>query len=151
MDLDLIALLGGCLLLAALLYYVIFVRREEPIGSWGKSGLVSLVFVLVPVLLIALWYQSGAENRLKEIGFTPYPGFISSSGVAAGQGKNPIWVFSVEGDLAAVLEFYRRPENHNGWTLVSENEGLLLFRHEKRLVSISANMKSVAFLLSHVE
>lgn len=89
MDLSLIALLGGCLMTAALLYYVIFVRREQPISSWGKSGIVTLMFVLVPVLVIALWFQDGAVNRLEQMGFEPYPGFVSCSGIATGLGEKP--------------------------------------------------------------
>ncbi|HOP18113.1 MAG: hypothetical protein KDI22_06255 [Gammaproteobacteria bacterium] len=151
MDLSLIALLGGCLLLAAVLYYVIFVRREHPISPWGKSGLVTLMFVLVPVLVIALWYQAGAESRLAQIGFTPYPGFASSSGVATGLGENPVWVFSVEGGAKPVLEFYGRPENRKGWALVSESESLLLFEREGKSVAVSAVADSVAFTMRQGE
>jgi hypothetical protein len=147
MDSSLIALLGGCLLMAALLYYVIFVRREHLIISWGKSGLVSLVFVLVPVLLIALWFQSGAENRLERIGFKPYPGFVSSSGIATGLGEKPFWVFSVEGGAETVLEYYRQPENRNGWALVADTESLLLFEREGKSVAVSSLGDSVAFTM----
>jgi hypothetical protein len=145
MDFSLIALLGFCLFFAALLYYVIFVRREEPIGPWGKSGLVILIFLIVPVLIIALWYQAEAERRLEEIGFTPYPGFISSSGVATGSGENPVWVFSLDGDVDAVLDFYKSAENHKGWALVSESESLLMFEREGEALSMFVGAGSVAF------
>ncbi len=147
MDLSLIALLAGCLLLAGLLYYVIFVRREHPVSPWGKSSLVTLVFLLIPVLLIALWYQAGAQDRLVQIGFTPYPGFVASSGVATGLGERPVWVFSVDGGAEPVLEFYRRPDNRKGWVLVSDGRSLLLFEREGKSVAVSAVADSVAFTM----
>ena len=148
MDPALIALLGGCLSLAILLYYVIFIRRDGAVGSWGKSGLLTLLFVLIPVLVIALWNQSGAESRLALIGLSPYPGLTSSSGVATGQGKNPVWVFSVEGGAEPALKFYSHPENHKGWTLVSKSKSLLLFKSEGKTLVISANAESMAFMLT---
>ena len=151
MDLSLIALLGGCLMMAALLYYVIFVRREQPISSWGKSGIVTLMFVLVPVLVIALWFQAGAVNRLEQMGFEPYPGFVSSSGIATGLGEKPFWVFTVEGGAEPVLEFYKLAENRKGWMLVSESKSLLLFEREGKSVAVSAVADSVAFMMGQRE
>lgn len=148
MDPSLIALLVGFVLMAALLYHVIFIRREHPIGSWAKSGLVVFVFLLIPVLLIALGFQAGAENRLQKIGFRPYPGFVSSSGIATGLGENPFWVFSVEGGATAVLEYYRQPENREGWVLVADSEFLLLFEREGQKVAVSAVADGVTFTLT---
>lgn len=147
MDTALIALLAGCLVLAALLYYVNYVHPQEPTGHWGKSGLINLMLVLVPVLVIALWFQDGAEDRLAELGLTPYPGFVSSSGVATGAGESPVWVFSVEGDPEQVLAFYRRAENRAGWSLHSESGSLLLLEKEGRLLSVAASPGSVAIMV----
>jgi len=151
MDLSLIALLGGCLLLAALLAYVIFVRREHLIVSWGRSGLVTLLFMLIPLVVISLWYQAGAETRLEQIGFTRYPGVVSSSGLAVGLGENPVWVFTVEGDAERALDFYRRAENRRGWALVSEGASLLLFEREGRLLAVSADPDSLIIMMRPAE
>lgn len=147
MDFSLLAILIFCVSYAALLYYIIFVRREARLGPWGRSGLVTLLFVITPVLVMVLWYQSGAESRLERMGFTPYPGFVSSSGIAAGQGKAPVWVFSIEGHEGAVLQFYKRDENHVGWSLVSESEmGLMFARGDERL-SVYVGADNAVFTL----
>ena len=145
MDTALFAILGFCLFFAALLYYVIFVRREARLGPWGRSGLVTLLFVITPVLVIVLWYQSGAQSRLAKLGFNPYPGFISSSGIATGSGETPIWVFSIEGDERSVLMFYKKNENHDGWSLVSESETGLIFERGNEVLTVFVGAGSVVF------
>lgn len=147
MDLALIVLLGFCLVLAALLYYVIFVRREKRLSPWGMSSLLALLFIVIPVIMIALWYQSGAGHRLEQLGFQPYPGLISSSGIATGTGKAPIWVFSIEGDDAPVLQFYRQRENHKGWSLVTESHYGLMFKREEEVLTLLVGDGKVVFSL----
>lgn len=145
MDVSLLAILAFCLSYAAALYYFIFVRREARLGPWGRSGLVTLLFVITPVLAMILWYQSGAESRLEGLGFNSYPGFVSSSGIATGVGDAPIWVFTIVGDEDSVLLFYKQSENHAGWTLVSESDMGLVFERGSEKLSILVGEGNVVF------
>ena len=147
MEISLLAILVFCVSYDALLYYFIFIRREARLGPWGRSGLVTLLFVITPVLVMILWYQSGAESRLERMGFSPYPGFVSSSGIATGSGEAPIWVFSIEGNEGSVLQFYRKNENHVGWTLVSESEMGLTFERGSEILSVFVGADNVIFSL----
>ena len=145
MDLSLLAILVFCVLFAAVLYYLIFVKKDVLPDGRAQSGLVTALFVITPVLVIVLWYQSGSESRLQKLGFNPYPGFVSSSGIAAGQGKAPIWVFAIEGDEGSVLQFYKSNENHLGWSLVSESEMGLIFERGSERLSVSVGEGNVVF------
>ena len=147
MEESLLSILVFCLSYAAALYYSIFVRRETRLGSWGKSGLVTLVFVITPVLVMNLWNQSEAESRLERLGFNPYPGFVSSSGIATGSGKAPIWVFSIEGYEGSVLQFYKKDENHVGWSLMSESDMSLIFERGSEKLSVFVGSDNVVFTL----
>lgn len=145
MEPSLLAILVFCISFAALLYYVIFVRREARLSPWGKSGLITLLFVITPVLVAVLWFQSEAESRLERMGFNPYPGFVSSNGIATGSGEAPIWVFSIEGDGGSVLQFYKKNENHVGWSLVSESETGLMFERGGEVLSVFVGAGNVVF------
>ena len=149
MDTSLLTLLGFCWALAAILYYLFVVRREVDLGGLGKSGLIILMFVITPVLVIALWNQSEAEVRLSRVGFNAHPGFVSSVGIATGAGSDPVWVFSVETDENLILNYYKKRENHGPWQLVSESENSLLFQKEAEIMTIHVSDKRVVFSLIH--
>lgn len=145
MDVSLIALLGFNLIFAALLYYFIFIRREQRLGPWAKSGLFAILFIILPLLVMTLWYQAGAAQRLHQLGFTPYPGLISSSGTATGTGESPLWVFSFKGNSDALLQFYKDKNNHKGWTLVSETATGLSFKRGGKMLSVFVSEDNVVF------
>lgn len=147
MDSTLIAILVGGLSFAALLYYVFFIRRETDLSGWGTSGLIAMLFVIAPVIIMALWSQSGAESRLNELGFEPHPGFVSSVGIATGTGRNPTWVFSTDAEAQAIMDFYRQHQNRDGWSLAAERQSSLTFTkaHERMTVHVSEG--SVIFAL----
>lgn len=147
MELSLFVILVFCVSYAALLYYFIVIRREAQPLPWGKSGIVTLSFVITPVLAMILWQQSQAESRLEKLGFNPYPGFVSSNGIATGSGQAPIWVFSIAGHEGSVLLFYKKTENHAGWSLVSESQMSLTFERANEILSVFVDAHNVVFSL----
>ncbi|MCB1957930.1 MAG: hypothetical protein KDG55_19780 [Rhodocyclaceae bacterium] len=143
MDPALLTLLGLFVALAAVLHHVFVVRRADDAGGQGKAGLFVLGAVLIPVVLLALWYQSGAQNRLAEIGFAPHPAFGSSVGAASGAGKQPIWMFATSADPESILAFYREPGNHGGWSLESEANRMLVFDRGRERATITVGQEAV--------
>ena len=139
------ALLALCLLNIAALYYVIYVRKEHNTGGWGKAGLITTLFLLVPVIIVSLWHQQQAEVRLTEIGLQAFPGFKSSSGIATGLGESPFWVFTVEGEPGDALAFYEKPENRGGWRIVSATSANLILERETEVLSIFTNEDTIVF------
>ncbi len=111
------------------------------------AGLVVLMFLLAPVLLIVLWLQADSARKLSDAGFPPHPALGSSMGVATGVGENPVWVFSIEGDRAAIVQFYRDPANHLGWRRVSDSKDMLIFESDGRRMSLFVSDDSAIFAL----
>lgn len=151
METSLLLTLGACLAFAALLYYFFFIRRETDLGARGKAGIFIIICVITPILLIILLDQSGAEDRLRETGFNPYPDFASSVGAATGTDKNPIWLFSTGGNADAVFRFYKEKKNHRGWSLVAEEPGELVFNKGRQRMSIRIDDGNVLFSLGTKE
>lgn len=147
MDTGLIWTLLFCWSLAALLYYVVIVRQERDLGGWGISSLFALIFVITPILLMALWSQKGAEDRLLEIGFKPHPSFDSSIGIAAGVGENPTWIFSTTAAEGVLIDYYKDRENRGTWRVSSENEGGLLFEKGRQRMTLFVGGGNVVFSL----
>lgn len=139
-------LLIGCLLYAAVLFYVFVVRRERDLGGLGKSGLLVLAGLLVPVIGFVLWHQSQSTARLAGLGFKPYPGFKHSVGVATGMGEAPTWVYAVD-DETAVLEFYKKREHHTAWKLTSENSSMLVFVNGDDELTLSVGNGAAVLML----
>jgi len=147
MELSLIIFLIICAAWAALLYYIFIIKKAPDLGAGGRSGIVVFTFVLIPFLAIVLWSQSGSDDRLAELGITPYPGFVSSVGVATGTGTNPTWIYEVTEEEGTLLDFYKNPDNHQGWTIVSgSGMGIALERGAKKL-TIQVNGDKVFFTL----
>ena len=151
MDPTLITLLVTVLAFAGLLYFVFIVRRQPDPGAKGVAGLVVLMFLLAPVLVIVLWLQSDSGQKLSDTGFTPHPALVSSMGVATGVGDNPIWAFSIDGDRAAIMQFYRDPANHPGWQQVSDSENILIFESNDRRMSLFVSDDGAIFALHTVQ
>ena len=147
MEISLISILCGCISFAALLYYFIFAKKEADLGGRGRAGIFSILFVIVPIILIVLFMQFEAESNLVKMGFKPHPSFSSSVGAATGTGENPTWVFSTTGETGSILQFYKNPSNHDGWTLNVENQNLLIFRKDSKKMSVLVNNGNVVFSL----
>lgn len=147
METSLLALLVCLLLFAGVLYYIFIIKQANDLGAGGKSGLFSILFVLAPLILIALWSQSGSEERLSQIGFKPHPSFISSVGAATGSGDNPLWMFSTNADPNSIFQFYKLPENHGDWSMVSESADNLIFTKGEKRFSIFVAKDSVVFTM----
>ena len=151
MDPILTTLLFAVLALAGLLYYVFIVRREADPGGRGVAGVITLLFVLVPVLFITWWLQSDSAQRLSDTGFVPHPALVSTAGVAAGVGENPVWVYSIADDPRIIARFYRDPANRPGWEQVSDSESMLIFESDDRRMSLFVSDHSAIFALHPVQ
>lgn len=147
MDHTLIYFLLGCVAWAALLFYIFVIRGAADLGAGGKSAIVILGALLIPVLGISLWHQNEAPERLKELGFAFHEGLGSSVGVAAGTGPEPMWVYSLNSPPNSVIDFYRRPENHSGWRLTAESPNSLVFERQTLKMTLQVSDEIAAFLL----
>ncbi len=147
MEISLIIILSFTLLFAVLLYYVFIVKRKHDLGARGIAGMIVMIAIIAPILLMVLFNQSGAEQRLKEMGFNPHPDFTGSIGIATGSGENPIWIFSTNAETESIVHFYKERDNHDGWSLISENHNRLFFIKKDKKMSISVSNKKVFFTL----
>ena len=147
MQTSLILILGISLSFAALLYYVFIVKRQLDIGSRGVAGMIVILVIITPIILMVIFNQSGAEQRLKKYGFNPHPDFTGSVGIATGSGENPIWLFSTNTKTEFIVKFYKQADNHDGWVLISENNSRLVFVKKGKKMSINISNKNVFFTL----
>lgn len=148
MDTSLIITLTVLLLFAWSLYYYLFIKRESDFFYLGKSGLVIIMLIIVPILATILYYQAGAKDRLNAVGFTPHSSFDSSVGVATGTGDNPIWMFSTEFQKQAIIDFYKQEQNHKGWKVTSEDEKWLIFTKEDKNMRINISNNTVLLMIA---
>ena len=147
MDPTLITLLIGCILWAVLLCYFFIYRRAKDLGAGGKSALIIITFILVPVIGFVLWGQKQSFQRLEELGFEAYQGLGHSFGVATGAGDSSTWLYSLSSSEDALLDFYRNPAKHKGWKLIAEESGGLTFERGNSKMLIRVSDGNVAFLL----
>lgn len=147
MDKTLIYFLGVCIVWAALLYYIFVIREAWDLGAGGKSAIVVLTALLIPLLGLALWNQNESYTRLEELGFAVYQGFENNVGVASGSDPEPTWLYSLSTAPDAALDFYRRPENHSGWELTSETSESLVFERGVWKMRLQVSGGNAAFLL----
>ena len=120
-----IGMLLFSVLIAGATYYSGFYRPTRFMVSRAQAAFFTILFMLVPVLILTLWLQSNANDTLAKTGFVPFPGTQESSGLAI---TNPNWVFHTQEDRAAVFEFYRDKTNRPGWRLTGENKMMMVFR-----------------------
>ncbi len=141
----------ACLLWVALLYWIFIVRREPDLGAGGRSAIVIVGGLIIPVLIAALWIQSQSVSRLEKLGLTVFDGLGSTVGIAAGIGENPIWVFELDASEADALNFYRDPGNHQSWSLRSSTENSLTLTRGNAQLQIQATSGNATFLVSEPE
>jgi hypothetical protein len=144
METTLIILVSFCTLLAAQGYYFGFKKPPPVLAYLQQTTFVVMTFILIPFLLIVLWLQWGAKDRLAETGILPHPSITEALGIAVGVGANPIWLFEVEASASAVADFYRATTNRPGWNLTTDTHILLILRRgsEKMVVGISEKQGS---------
>ena len=136
---SIIIILSGCIILAAYGFYAGFIRRE-PLTDWkARAGFVFLVSVIIPLLIIVLWLQSGAKGRLARTGFVPHPSVEESVGISVGIGKRPTWVFKFHASEKSIADFYRLEENREGWNLTNNNPLMMILKKDKTTMVIGVN------------
>jgi len=117
-------------LLAAQGYYCGY-YRPTVIHAWlAQAGFFFMSFVLIPFLAVALWLQSGAQDRLVAIGFVPHPSIEEVAGIAVGYGKNPKWAFASNAKRDEIVNFYRDEKNRAGWKLINSSSMMLIFKKD---------------------
>ena len=132
---------------ATLLAYVYVQRRSADAGAGGRSALLTLMTVLIPVVLLVLWHQHQSVNRLEALGFVPHPGLHNSIGVATGSGAQPVWLFELNAPVADVIDFYRQPQHHAGWQLLAQTSQGLLFERGNSRLAVELSEDKAAFIL----
>ena len=149
MDYSLLTLFGVILLYVVILYYIFIIKRYRDFLSQGRASIFILLFLIVPVIIVVLYNQSNAESRLAQTGFKPYPGISRSVGVLTGTGKNPLWLFSIDDDIdtVSIIKYYKNPENHKGWRLISKSTNMLLFQKDNMKMSISIANKYISYTI----
>ena len=140
MEISVMALAIIFIILAIYCYYAGFVKRD-PYTYWiAQGGFVFSTFFMIPFLLIVLWLQSTATDRLtKKTGVVPHPSIVESVGIATGIGNNPTWIFKVKASPEEIMTFYGHENNRPGWNPVSDNRviKMLVFKRDKQRISIS--------------
>lgn len=128
------------IVIAVYCYYAGFIKRDPYTYWFAQSGFVFSTFLMIPFLIIILWLQSTATDRLtKKAGIIPHPSIVESVGIAIGIGNNPTWVFKVKASPEEIMAFYRNENNRPGWILVSDNKivKMLVLKGDKKGMSIS--------------
>ena len=147
MDTTLIYYLIACLISAALLYYVYVVRGASDLGAGGRAALVVIAALLIPVLIVVLWQQHKSFHRLEDLGFAIHGELRHNVGVAAGIGPEPTWLYATDAPARDIVNFYRSPAHHRGWTLVEATDHRLSFRQDGMRMDLFVNDAHVAFTL----
>jgi len=130
---SLVVLLLACVALAALGFYLGFVRRVRPLGWLPQATFVFMAALMLPLLATVLGWQAGAAGRLARTGVVPHPDARHAIGLAVGRGDtSPQWLFALRAAAATDLGFYEPPEHRDGWEVVSRSEGMWIL--ERRLV-----------------
>jgi hypothetical protein len=133
---SLVALLLACVALAALGFFLGFVRRVRPFGWLPQATFVFMAALMVPLLVILLGWQAGAAERLARTGVVPHPDARHAIGLAVGRGDaSPQWLFALDDAAGTGLGYYELPEHRDGWEIVSRSDGMwILERGERRMV-----------------
>lgn len=133
---SIIVILLFIIIMACSGYYLHYYRPERIWAYKAQASYIFLTFILIPFLVVVLWLQSDAPNKLKKTGFTPHPSIQESVGIAVGIGKNPNWVFKTPQDKTLIFNFYRDKRNRRGWEIVNDSSFMLNFKQEKKKMTI---------------
>ena len=118
-------------------YYFGFYRPLRVLPWLAQSTFVIATFMLMPILIYVLVMQSGAIERLENVGIRPYPGIKESVGIANGKGNNPTWIFKVQASSAKINEFYRSKENTGDWSFHGDDGSFLRFWRNDQVMKIA--------------
>jgi hypothetical protein len=138
---QIVILLIICILLAAQGYYFGFVRPPRALAWLQQATFALMLFMIIPLVLFALWKQSGAVGRLESTGVRPDPGILHAIGLATGPST---WVFKSTSTPEDLRSFYHSQEGLDGWELISSSNDMLIISNgrEKMAISMSRNGNS---------
>ena len=137
MQTSLVYLFFFCLFMAALTFYIGFIRPPKVMAWLAQAAFLMWMFLLTPVLGYVLYQQSGAIDRLESTGFKAHPAIIESVGIANGLGAEPTWLFKIEDDLMEIMDFYRLAESHPGWEMLGESKTVLTFERGSERMTLA--------------
>lgn len=125
-------LLLALIAFAVLSFYLGFVRRD-PLFAWrSQAAFVVLVFLLIPVVAVAL-YQEGRALRTLERYLPAYPERSDVMAVPLVD-SDVLLMLTTAAGRDEVIAWYRNPEHRPNWAIESESElGLYLVRGDERL------------------
>lgn len=139
MQTAIIVILLICIILAAFGCYSGYIR-PIPISAWmAQAGFFFMTFVMIPFLVIVLWLQSGAKDRLAATGFVPHPSIKESVGITTGIGNSPTWTFKTEESNKTIVDFYRLEKNRQGWKLTNDSPLIMIFEKDGKKMVIGVH------------
>ena len=151
MDFSLILLLIALVALNIQAYYFGWLRPPTVLAWLQQSSFIVLTFLLIPLLIYALYSQSQALNRLERHGIVPHPAIKNAVGIANGRGENPIWLFELNNNANA-LDFYRNLMQSGQWKLSDDLGIQLRFTGDKNTLTImqsgAPDRSTLAFMIS---
>jgi hypothetical protein len=139
MQFSIIIILIFCIILAGQGYYSGYYRPTAILAWLAQAGFIFMTFLMIPILIIVLWLQSGAQDRLAGTRFIPHPSIEETVGIAAGVGKNPKWAFKTEASEDSIFNFYRDKENRKGWELINDDSIMMIFQEGKKKMVIGVS------------
>ena len=102
----------------------------------ARSCLV-LAFVVIPFMVVCLYLQDTAPERLRAMGITPHPALGASVGLGVGTGRWPTFVFQTTASPDAVLAYYQTEDTHDGWVIDRTDGSFLSLRREAERLTIA--------------
>jgi len=149
---SLVGLLLASGALAALGFYLGFVRRVRPLGWLAQATFGFMLAFMVPLLGYVLWLQAGAAGRLARTGLVPHPDARHAIGLAVGQGVgSPQWLFALAAGAEGDLAFYELPEHRQGWEIVGRSEGMWVLERGERRMVVTQGSSGGARLIGYAE
>lgn len=127
--------------IAILNYYLGFVRQ----GAFTYLAQASFVAAaaIIFVILILLWQQHTAIDRLSRIGITPPPSIIESVGTGTGLGDQPLWIFRIDATSEDISAFYRDEKNRKGWTIADDMPVMMILKKKDRKLTIHFPLEEI--------
>lgn len=118
-----------------------YLGYKAPAGRFpwiARASFLSVAFLLLPALVVILFYQSSAKDRLLQTGFVPYPEITETVGISFGTGSNPTWIFKVKTD-DGIEEFYLDESNRPGWSFVKSGENVSIYQKGNSKMMVGKN------------